>query len=791
LWHSRGFATAAILCLGFGIGLNATIFSVLDGVILQPYPYPEPDRLLVVGERHRQSGAEGGLSYRDLDDLRRATRMLSPVAAAATRNVTVADGAGEPERYLAGDVTWDLFPLLGARPIVGRGFSAEQDAHGGPAVALISHDVWTQRYQRDPAIAGRTMLIDGQPHEILGVMPPGFRFPTQHRIWTPLGRVASHDARDDRRLFAIGRLAPGATSAQAGAELDAVFQQIARESPSTHEGWTSRLQTLREAFLPDDVTLVLATMMGSVTLVLFVACANVASLLVARAVARRRELAIRAAIGAGRGRIVRQLLTESATLGLASVPLGLALAVVGTRAIRAGVPLDQIPYYVQWRVDWRSAAYTIAIAVGTALVFGLFPALQASRGDLHSALKEGTRGNTATRTPLRSGLVIAQVALAVVSLVGALIFFRSFQRLEHGMVGFDTAPLMTMRTFMSGEAYGAPDTRLRRMQDVVERIEQLPGVEAAFASLYLPLGGGGGGGRIIVDGRPSQPDAPDDVIINAVTPGFRDTLNVRLVAGRDFTAAEGWRATPVALVNETMARHFWPGGHAVGGRYRRDQSKAEWFTVVGVVADFTLYGIDPQNPAPPAAVFVPYAYQQAPNTAIVVRTAAGDPASITSSVREAIRTSDPNLPLFVVRTMDDVRRFGYWEYSLFSWIFGTIGVAGLLLASVGVYGVVSYAVSQRTTELGVRAALGATSRSLVLLVVGQGMALCGIGIAAGLLLAPAGTWFGRSLFVGLSPFDPISFGLVAVVMLAAAFVASYVPARRAGRVDPVVTLRSE
>ena len=791
LWHSRGFATAAILCLGFGIGLNAAIFSVLDGVILQPYPYPEPDRLLVVGEQHRQSGAEGGLSYRDLDDLRRAARTLSAVAAVATRNVTVADGAGEPERYLAGDVTWDLFPMLGARPVVGRGFSAGQDVHGGPAVALISHDVWAQRYQSDPAIAGRTMLIDGEPHEILGVMPPGFRFPTQHRIWTPLGRAASHDARDNRRLFAIGRLAPGATSAQAAAELDAVFHQIARESPATHEGWTSRLQTLREAFLPDDVTLVLATMMGSVTLVLFVACANVASLLVARAVARRRELAIRAAIGAGRGRIVRQLLTESATLGLASVPLGLALAALGTRAIRAGVPLDQIPYYVQWRVDWRSAAYTIAIAVGTALVFGLFPALQASRGDLHSALKEGTRGNTATRTPLRSGLVIAQVALAVVSLIGALIFFRSFQRLEHGMVGFDTAPLMTMRTFMGGEAYDAPDSRLRRIQEVVQRIEQLPGVEAAFASLYLPLGGGGGGGRIVVDGRPSQPDAPDDIIINAVTPGFCDTLNVRLVAGRDFTAAEGWRPTPVALVNETMARRFWPGGRAVGGRYRRDQSKAEWFTVVGVVADFTLYGIDPQNPAPPAAAFVPYAYQQAPNTAIVVRTAAGDPASITSSVREAIRASDPNLPLFVVRTMDDVRRFGYWEYSLYSWIFGTIGVAGLLLASVGVYGVVSYAVSQRTTELGVRAALGATSRSLVLLVVGQGMALCGIGIAAGLLLAPAGTWFGRSLFVGLSPFDPVSFGLVAVLMLAAAFVASYVPARRAGRVDPVVTLRSE
>jgi predicted permease len=745
---------------------------------------------VVVGEQNRRSGFEAGLSYRDLEDLQRSGRMFAAVAAATTRNVTVADSGGDPERYLAAAVSANLFPMLGARPVLGQGFSASHDVHGGAAVVLISHDMWQQRYQADPAIAGRPVLIDGEPHQILGVMPPGFRFPTQHRLWTPLATLASHDARDNRRLFTIGRLAPGATQAQAAAELDAILEGIARESPSTHEGWTSRLETLREAFLPDEVTLVLWTMMGSVTLVLFVACANVASLLVARAVARRREISIRAAIGAGRLRIVRQLLTESAALGLASVPLGLALAVVGTRLIAAGVPADQIPYYVQWRIDWRAVVYTIAIALGTAVVFGLFPALQASRGDLHSALKEGTRGNSATRSPLRSGLVIAQVALAVVSLVGALIFFRSFQRLERSTVGFDTAPLLTMRTFMSGEPYEVPDARLRRMEDVVRRIEALPGVEAAFASLYIPLGGGGDGGQIVVDGRPTQPDAPDDIVINAVTPHFRETLGLRMTAGRDFTEAEGWTSAPVAIVNETMARRFWPAGNAVGGRFKRDRPKAEWFTVAGVVADFMLYGADPQDPAPPAAAFVPYAHQQAPNSGLVVR-AAGDPAAITTSVREALRASDPGLPLFVVRTMEEVRRLGYWEYGLYSWIFGTIGVAGLLLASVGVYGVVSYAVSQRAPELGVRVALGATPRDLVLLVVGQGMALCGIGIASGLALAPAGTWFGRSLFVGMSPFDPISFGVVAALMLAAAFVASYVPARRAARIDPVVTLRSE
>ena len=790
LWHSRGFAAAAILCLGFGIGLNATIFSILDGVLLQPYPYPEPDRLFVVGEQNRRSGLELGLSYPDLEDVRAGSRMFSTVAATTGRSVTVADSGGDPERYLAAAISADLFPMLGARPIVGQGFAPAHDIHGGPAVVLISHDMWQQRYRADPGIAGRTVLIDGEPHQILGVMPPGFRFPTQHRLWTPLARLASHDRRDNRRLFAFGRLAPGATPAQATAELDAILQRVVRESPATHEGWTAHVQTLREVFIPPDVPVVLWTMMGSVTLVLFVACANVGSLLVARAVARKREIAVRAAIGAGRGRIIRQLLTESAVLGMASVPLGLALAAVGTRLIAAGIPADQIPYYVQWRIDWRSTAYTIAIALGTAVIFGLFPTLQASRRDLHSALKEGTRGNSPSRSLLRSGLVMAQVALAVVALVGALIFFRSFQRFEGSTVGFDTAPLLTMRTFMSGESYEARDARLRRMQDVMQRVEALPGVEAAFASNYIPLSGGGGGGRIVVDGRPVQSDAADEIVINAVTPHFRQTLSLRLAGGRDFTEAEGWTAAPVAVVNETMARRYWPSGGAVGGRFRRDVPTAEWFTVAGVVADFMLYGVDPEDPTPYPAAFVPYAHEQAPATGLVVRTAR-EPAAITASVREALRQSDAGLPVFQVRTMDEIRRLGYWEYALYSWVFGTIGVAGLLLASVGVYGVVSYAVTQRTTELGVRAALGATRRDLVRLVVGQGMALCGIGIAAGLVLAPAGTWFGRSLFAGVSPFDPVSFGVVAAVMLIAAFVASYVPARRAARVDPIVTLRSE
>ena len=532
-------------------------------------------------------------------------------------------------------------------------------------------------------------------------------------------------------------------------------------------------------------------MMAGVTLVLFIACSNVANLLLARAAGRRREISVRTALGAGRGRIVRQLLTESVVLGLLSVPLGIALAAVGTRLIASGMPPDQVPYYVRWELDWRSVAYTVFVAAATALVFGLFPALQVSRGNLHDSLKEGTRGNTVGRSFLRSSLVVLQVAFALVSLVGALLFVRTFMNLGASDLGFDPKPLMAMRFYLAGDAYEAEDAKLRRVEDVVRRVEALPGVRSAFASNFVPLSGGGGGGTVIVDGRPSVTGEETFISLIGVTPHFNGTLGIARTRGRDFTEAEGWSRSPVAIVNQTMATRLWPGADAIGSRFRLEDGPAgEWFSVIGVTADINLYGIDPSNEQPPAVAYVPYAYQQMLNTGLTIRVE-GDPASITPAVRSALRAADPNLPMAQARTIAEARRLSYWQYGLYGWIFGTIGIMGLLLAAIGVYGVLSYSVSQRTQELGVRVALGAGRGDILRLVVGHGLVLAAIGIVVGLALAAAAMPFARSLLYNVSPFDPLTFTGVAAFLVGVAFLASYMPARRAMRVDPVVALRGE
>lgn len=792
LWNGKGFATVAILCLGFGIGLNTTIFSIVDGVLLKPYPYTDPDRIVVVGTRNQRAGAQAGLSVLDMRDWKAANSAFTTIAGTQARSLTISDGRGDPERYLGAAISWDLFPLLGTSPILGRGFSAEHDQPSATNVVLLGHELWTIRYQNDPGVVGRTILVNAAPHVVVGVMPPGFEFPQNQKLWIPLGPVANKEPRDARGLFAFGRMKPGVTIDRARQELDAIATRLAAEYPSTNEGWISRIETLRQAFLPEEVTLVIALMMAGVTLVLFIACSNVANLLLARATSRRRELAVRAALGAGRSRIVRQLLTESVVLSLLAVPLGVLLAEFGTRLIAAGMPPDQVPYYVHWELDWRSLAYTILVAASTAVVFGIFPALQSTRENLHESLKEGSRGNSAGRSLLRSSLVVVQVALALVSLVGALLFVRTFRNLGESDLGFDTHPLMTMRFSLPGSPYEPEDAKLRRVEDIVRRVEGVAGARAAFASNFVPLRGGGGGGTAIIEGRPVQQGEQTGITLIGVTPHFDQTMGLSLLRGRDFTDAEGWSHSPVAIINQTMARRFWTGRDPIGSRFRiaRSDDKVEWFTVIGIVPDAKLYGVDPGDSQPLTAAFVPYAYQQTLNTGLTIRVE-GDPASITSAVREQLRLSDPNLPMFQVMTAGNARRLQFWQYGLYGWIFGTTGVVGLLLASVGVYGVLSYAVSQRMQEIGVRVALGAGRRDVLTLIVGHGVILAGIGVAVGLVLAPLCTWFGRSLFYNVGPFDPVTFVSVAMFLVAVAFVASYLPARRATRVDPVVALRAE
>ena len=800
LWRSRGFAVVAILCLGVGIGVNTTIFSIVDGVLLKPLPYADPERLVSVGLIREHTNDDPTLSFPDLRDWRQANTVFAGIGAVAWRSVTFLDGVGEPARYNGAAVSADLFPVLGVAPVIGRPFSAEEDGPSGGGAVLLSDNVWRSRYASDRAVLGRVVTVNARPRVIVGVMPPGFQFPNNQDVWIPLGPEVAASPRDARGLLVFGRLRAGATLERARQEAAATAAGLLAARPNGGQGLAGAVRTLREIFIPPDVTLVLGMMMAGATLVLVIACSNVANLLLARATARQRELAVRASLGAGRRRILRQLLTESVVLFLLSVPLGLALAQLGTRLIAGALPVDAVPYYIRWAVDWRSLAYTLAVAVSTAMVFGLFPALQASRGNLHESLKEGTRGNSGSRSRLRSTLVVVQIALALVALAAALLFVRSFRNLDGLQIGFDSRPLLTLRVYLSGEEYEPPDAKARRVHDILERVEALPGVEAAFASNMVPLAGGGGGGRVMIEGRPVDPEREPSIAFTGVTPHFLQTLGVGMRRGRDFMAHEGAAGarTPVAVINQTMAAQFWPEGDALGRRFRlvddasvrTSDDAPEWFTVIGVAPDIRQYGVSPGDQESPPAAYVPYAYQQTLSTGFTIRVA-GNPASITSAVRAQVRASDPNLPIAFVQTMEDLRRLGFWEFALFGWIFGTIGVVGLVLASIGVYGVMSYSVSQRTQEIGVRMALGAGPRDVLALVVRQGLLLAGLGIAVGLVLGPAATSVGRSQFYAVSPFDPFSFGLVAVLLLAVALLASYLPARRAMRVDPIIALRGE
>lgn len=781
-----------MICLALAIGVNTTIFSVVDGVLVQPLPFHEADQLVELNETHQPSGTRrGGVSYANLRDWRERSQTFTTMAGVQFRSLAVAD-RGDPERYEGAAISWNLFSMLGAVPALGRDFVADDDRPAAEPVVLLGDEVWRRRYDADRSIVGRSILVNAKPYTVVGVMPPNFEFPFNQKLWVPLAPFVHTDPRDRRSVMAIARVKPGVSLDQAGEDMRAVTAALAREFPQTNDRWGSVIHPLADEYIPDEARLVILTMMGAVTLVLLVACANVANLMLARASARRREISVRAALGAGRWRIARQLLTEAVILALLSAPLGMAVAYIGVELLDRAIPPDDIPYLIQWELSIRVLLYSIAIAMVTGVVFGLAPTVQTARMNLHDNLKEGGRGTAVgPKARLRNALVVAEVALSLVLLVGASLFVRSFLNMRHANAGFDTAPLMTMRFYMTGEAYAAEDARARRADEIVRRVESLAGVQAAFASNLIPLNGGGDRGRILVEGRTFPRGEEPAFGFTAVTPHMLRTLGVPLTKGRTFTDPEGQSRAPVALINETMVERFWPGQDAIGRRFRlRDGDTTDWFTVIGIVRDIRHNEVEPQREVFPES-YVPYPYAPTPNTGLTIRVAGGDPAAVTAAVREEIRRIDSGIPLFAVRTMEEVKRLGTWQFELFGWMFSIFGAVALLLAVTGVYGVLSYSVSQRTQEIGVRVALGAGRRDVVRLIVGQGLRLAVVGIAIGLIASFGVTRVIRTLLYNITPTDPISFVGVAVFLTAIAALASYVPARRATAVDPLVALRAE
>jgi putative ABC transport system permease protein len=788
------FTLIAVACLALGIGVNTTIFSVTDAVLMTPFGFENPDELVVLYEAHpKRDITEAGPSFKNFRDWQAQSQSFAGIAAQSFRSLTLTD-LEEPVRLQGGTVTWNLFPMLGVRPILGRGLRQDEEQPGAPGAVLLGYEAWVQRFSADSSIIGRTIQVNAKPSTVVGVMPPRFKFPENAELWIPITPIEHESPRIDRGISVYGRLKPGVTAEQGTTELKAIASRLEEAYPVENKGWTATAKSLRDELIPGEIKLIVLTMMGAVTFVLLIACANVANLMLARATGRQREIAIRAALGAGRGRMIRMLLTESVLLGLAGGVIGIGLANLGLHLLDASLPsADFIPYYIDWNIDRDAMMYTVVISIVTGLIFGLAPALQISANDLQSSLKEGTRGagSGAKRNRLRNILVVGEVAMSVVLLIGASLFVRSFLNLQKADAGFATERLMTLRIYMPGERYAGSTPKSQRVADVVRRIEGLPGVIAATASNNIPLSGGGSGGAVIVEGHPVPAGEEQNIFFAAVTPHWFKTLDVPILRGRDFTDSEGQDSSGVAIINQTMATKFWPNEDPVGRRFQfAGDTAAPWFTVIGVTRDIAVDGIDREDEPNPAA-FVPYPYNATPNTGITIRTATADPAQIMSAVRGEVRASDPILPVFEVQTMQTRREEGYWEFNLFSGMFSVFGGIALLLAAIGVYGVVSYGVSQRTHEIGVRMALGAKGGDVLRMVIGQGVMLTLMGVGLGLIGAFGVTRVIGSMLFAVSPQDPVSFIGKALFLTTVAAVASYIPARRAMGVDPVTALRYE
>ena len=799
LARHKAFTTVAVLTLALGIGANAAIFSVVNTVLLRPLPWPEPDRAVMIWSRwtafDKTWVADG-----EVLDYRRRSQTLADVAAWGEGQVNLT-GDGEPERVSGAQVTANLFSTLGVTPMIGRTFTAQEDVPNGPDLVVLGHALWTRRYAADAGIVGRTIQINGRPSQVIGVMPPGFVLPTDFQnpqpsqMWAPLRIDPATADHGSHGLYAAARLKPGATVAQAGAELHGIARAMTREGlyPEQMQFDTVVLSLADEVL--GGVRRSIWLLFGAVAFLLLIACANVANLLLARAEGRQREIAVRAALGAGAGRVVRQLLTESLVLtGLATVA-GLALAFGGVRFLAWWNPAD-IPRVATVALDLRVLAFTAGVALVTSLLFSLAPAIRALHVDLNDSLKDGSQSTSSGtgRQRFRSALVVVEMALAVVLLVGAGLMLRSLWALQRVPLGFDPDNVLTMRLSLPQASYEKPEEVVRFYERLMESVRALPGVRVAGAVRALPLGSTIGDFGLRVDGYTPPPGTNAKGDWQIITDGYLDASGERLVRGRGITAADGMDAQLVALINEEMARRYWSGRDPIGGRFRIGASaERPWVTVVGVVADVRHNGI---VDTVKEKFYVPHRqWHKSLGTAIrsmtlVVKTEQ-EPATLAGAIRQRIRTLDPELPVADVRTMTEVVGATLSTPRFTGVLLGTFAILALILSAVGIYGVLSYVVSRRTREIGIRVAIGAQRSQVIALVLRNGLSLALAGVAIGVAIAAWASRLLGGLLHDVRPGDPATFAAVALLLSAVAVVASFVPAWRASRVDPVVVLKGE
>jgi putative ABC transport system permease protein len=799
LTKNPGFAYVAILTLALGVGANAAIFSVLNAVLLRPLPWSEPDRAVMIWSRWTAFD-KTWVSDGEVNGYRQQSRTLADVGAWADGQVNLT-GDGEPERVAAGFVTANLFSVLGSSPIRGRVFLAQEDMPKGPNVVMLGFGLWVRRYAADPSMVGRTVQINGAPYQVVGIMPAGFALPTDFQdpapsaLWLPVQWNAASTDHGSHGYYAAARLKPGVTIEQARDDLHGLALAWTQQGlyPPQMQFDTVTL-SLRDEVV-GGVRRTLWLLFGAVGFLLLIACANVANLLLARAEARQREMAVRTALGAGAWRVVRQLLTESLVLASISAIAGVLLAIIGVRALAAWNP-SSIPRVAGATVDWRVLVFTTGLALITTVIFSLAPAARMLRVDLTDSMKEG--GTNATtgggRRRFRDALVVAEMALAVVLLIGAGLMLRTLWSLQRIDLGFNPSSVLTMKVALPQASYPQPEQVVAFYARLMERIRAVPGVLAAGAARSLPLDSTIGDFGLRIDGYVPPPGTNAKGDWQIATDGYLQAMGERIVRGRGIESTDTSDSQLVGLVNEEMARRYWPGRDPIGGRFRiGGGGDRPWVTVVGIVGDVRHNGI---TSVVKEKFYVPHTQwhrslgNAVRSMTLVLRTN-GNPAALAAPVRSAIGEMDPNLPVAEVRSMDDVVGSALSTPTFMSVLLSIFAALALSLSAIGIYGVLSYVVSRRTREIGIRVAIGAGRARVLRMVLGGGVSLALVGIGAGLILAFAVTRLLRGLLHGVTPADPSTFAVVAIALTGVAALASLVPAWRASRVDPVVALKSE
>jgi putative ABC transport system permease protein len=793
LLKNPGFTFVAIVALALGIGANSAIFSVVNTLLLSPLPFKDPDRLVMVWEKNFPRNRERNVvSPANFLDWNSQNQVFEHLAALVDIHVNLTN-AGEPVELEAQLVTASLFPLLGVQPVYGRAFLDSEDVPDSERVAIISHRLWQGRFGADPQLLGKTITLSGRSYTVVGIMPQGFYFLNNETdLWVPICFNTGRDYRAvaGRYLRAVARLKPGVTLSQAQAEMSLIASRLEQSYREFNAGWGVNVISLQEQVV-GDVRPALLVLLGAVGFVLLIACANVANLLLARAATRQKELAVRTALGASRGRLIRQLLNESLLLGVIGGAAGLLLAYWAIALLIKFNP-GNIPRLEEVGLDGRVLAFTLAVSIVTGLIFGMIPAVQASRPDLNESLKEGGRRSSggASHRRVRSIFVVSEVALALVLLVGAGLMIRSFIKLQQVDLGYDPENLLTARVLLPISKYGDNPKRATFFKQAVERIQAIPGVQAAGAVSWLPLSGLGSATSFWVDGRPEPPPGEKPTTdVRVITPGYFAAMGIPLIKGRIFDERDTAESPRVLIINETMARQFFPDEDPIGKRLIISWDHPSLpDEIIGVVGDARLTSVDGEMRP---AIYWPHARQAAYSSMTFAVRADGDPLALTGSLLGEIRSIDAELPVADIRTMGEVvststsrPRFNMLLLALFA-------AVALVLAAVGIYGVMAYSVNQRTHEIGIRMALGASGTDVMRLIVGQGMLLVLAGVGLGLIGAFFLTGLMSSLLFGVNATDPATFLSISLILAGVAFVACYIPARRATRVDPMVALRYE